>query len=646
MHSGIGEGANKQDEYFFCAGLTCFICVFVMASIERESVSRLQDVMTYDLFMKWKVPELKNYLKSHAINQSGFKPALAAKAFDVWRLGLGTATTVEEDENAIRKTQKDKLKLEGGLIQLPDPKKLLIGWTNGFQSVPEVQDIHVKEYMIEGGGNKGLKTGTSLVESGHIEEIRFHNISPNLKYCFIMARCTPQEKHTDEPYTVWVCVHKESGKIITAECECPAGMSEVCKHVGGLLWSIEAAVRKRENKTCTDIEQTWSKPSKKSIKLHKPDELGKISVKKVKPDMSLMENQKSAPLYDPRVSTDRYPLKLSSADIDQLSEITGHNCAPAIYKRKHNDVCQIESFKTKISCKEVEVVSTELPKSVEMLVDEVQCSNSLGIQEMGSQFMKLLMEVKETVLIPDLTIGQSSNKLWFAYRYGRVTASKMHRVMAQVNNDLKLKPKNEKRFLSPAENLVSDVLGYKKLFFSKATSWGTENESKAVKRYFKDTKGKHQDLKITETGVHICKDHPFIAASPDGVIYCSCCPSCLLEVKSPWKHRNNLISDLVADPTSCLHEIDGKVTLKRSHAYWTQVQCQMGVLDTHTCVFYVFTLKDSYCETISFDKNFWALLCKKASLFYKKMVVPEMFSHEIKDKIVVKKTLEELLDNI
>ena len=72
----------------------------------------------------------------------------------------------------------------------------------------------------------------------------------------------------------------------------------------------------------------------------------------------------------------------------------------------------------------------------------------------------------------------------------------------------------------------------------------------------------------------------------------------------------------------------------------------MGVLAAHTCDFYVFTLKDKFCETISFDKDYWASICIKVSLFYERKIVPEMFSHEIKDKIVIKETLEALLHKV
>ena len=59
--------------------------------------------------------------------------------------------------------------------------------------------------MVKGGEQKGLKTGTSLVESGHINEVRIHNISPDIKYCSIMAECTPKKKLLDEPYTLDLC---------------------------------------------------------------------------------------------------------------------------------------------------------------------------------------------------------------------------------------------------------------------------------------------------------------------------------------------------------------------------------------------------------------------------------------------------------
>ena len=73
--------------------------------------------MSYEVFVNWKVTELELCVKSHAINQSGNKSSLVKKVLNVWRLGLSIESrlTVEDDKAAILKTQKSKLKIEGGL---------------------------------------------------------------------------------------------------------------------------------------------------------------------------------------------------------------------------------------------------------------------------------------------------------------------------------------------------------------------------------------------------------------------------------------------------------------------------------------------------------------------------------------------------
>ena len=86
------------------------------------------------------------------------------------------------------------------------------------------------------------------MKSGHIKEICVNNIIPNISSCFIMKGCAPQEKLLDEPYTGWVWDHKQNREILATECQCPAGVSEVCKHVGGLLCSVEVAVCQKEEK--------------------------------------------------------------------------------------------------------------------------------------------------------------------------------------------------------------------------------------------------------------------------------------------------------------------------------------------------------------------------------------------------------------
>ena len=111
------------------------------------------------------------------------------------------------------------------------------------------------------------------------------------------------------------------------------------------------------------------------------------------------------------MTADRYPLEFSDSDIDQVTEITGSKCAFAIYKRKHIDV--LPHIFSHMSCKDVEVVPEELLKTVAILVNEIQQSTAIGIEEMCNQLMENLMEVKGIAAIQELTIGQPATKHWF-----------------------------------------------------------------------------------------------------------------------------------------------------------------------------------------------------------------------------------------
>ena len=52
--------------------------------------------------------------------------------------------------------------------------------------------MEVEAYMQP--STKALKQGKSLLNSGHVHNVKFHHISTDLKYCFIHCRCVPEEK--------------------------------------------------------------------------------------------------------------------------------------------------------------------------------------------------------------------------------------------------------------------------------------------------------------------------------------------------------------------------------------------------------------------------------------------------------------------
>ena len=67
------------------------------------------------------------------------------------------------------------------------------------------------------------KVEKSLLESGHLIGIKTHNIDINIRYCFVRGNCCPEQRISNTNHDVWVCLHKDSGKIINAGYTCVDG---------------------------------------------------------------------------------------------------------------------------------------------------------------------------------------------------------------------------------------------------------------------------------------------------------------------------------------------------------------------------------------------------------------------------------------
>jgi hypothetical protein len=76
--------------------------------------------------------------------------------------------------------------------------------------------------------------------------------------------------------------------------------------------------------------------------------------------------------------------------------------------------------------------------------------------------------------------------------------------------------------------------------------------------------------------------------------------------------------------------LKGKISLKKTHSFYYQIQGQMALTGRHWCDFFVWTLKGHYVERIPFDASFWKEMSSKLNLFYEHYVVPEFFTERIK----------------
>ena len=174
-----------------------------------------------------------------------------------------------------------------------------------------------------------------------------------------------------------------------------------------------------------------------------------------------------------------------------------------------------------------------------------------------------------------MTRAQSESCLWQRHREGRITVTVVHdiKTLKTDSSDVVLK-----RVMKYNERDLSKV---------EAINFGLYNERNAKKLYFSAMKSKHSDFQLRNWGLVIDGACPIFAASPDGVRYCSCHGTGLLEVKCSFKHKDFDVKEIVEiDPTFYL---DKKLKLKHSHRYYTQVQFQIYVcqvrLKVKLCLF-------------------------------------------------------------
>ena len=66
------------------------------------------------------------------------------------------------------------------------------------------------------------------------------------------------------------------------------------------------------------------------------------------------------------------------------------------------------------------------------------------------------------------------------------------------------------------------------------------------------------------------------------------------------------------------------MTLKRTHQYYYQVQCQLSVCEKEFCDFIVWTEVDFHAERINIDNEFCKTMLEKSELFFKHAILPEL----------------------
>ena len=130
------------------------------------------------------------------------------------------ATDYTEEKNEVKLNLQSKLVLENGLVSLPDPSKLRDGWFAAPHILPNTIYEQVNIYLKDTDAEKAFQGGKSLLLSGHLKTVMTHSISSNIHFCLVKSLYHPKAR--TNPYTVWICLHKDSGAVVNGVCTCVA----------------------------------------------------------------------------------------------------------------------------------------------------------------------------------------------------------------------------------------------------------------------------------------------------------------------------------------------------------------------------------------------------------------------------------------
>ncbi|XP_060577969.1 uncharacterized protein LOC132735083 [Ruditapes philippinarum] len=233
------------------------------------------------------------------------------------------------------------------------------------------------------------------------------------------------------------------------------------------------------------------------------------------------------------------------------------------------------------------------------------------LKELCDNFLKSQVKISDTDIlnIQNNTIDQSLSDTWRKERNIRLTSSNFGKVMARRSTNV-------------SSALVKNML-YSKFQGNIHTIRGLTQEQNTIIEY-KNQKG---NVEVSKTGLKICKSHPYLAASTDGIVQTKS-DTGLLEIKNLLQTNSYMIKQAIGKVQNfCLQQSNNKVQLKREHEYYFQIQGQLNIFEIEWCDFVIRRTNpyDLYIERIKRDKNLWTLkMVPKLKCFYMKFILPEL----------------------
>lgn len=216
--------------------------------------------------------------------------------------------------------------------------------------------------------------------------------------------------------------------------------------------------------------------------------------------------------------------------------------------------------------------------------------------------------------IEEKTRGQHDSHYWRELRTDYLTASNFGSVV-------------KRKLKTPCHNLVKNLLYRAKELNTPGIIYGRLNEKKAIEKYEMTT-----GVSVKRCGFFIDPDHPFLGASPDGLVG----ENGLIEIKCLPSIKGKLREN---KKRHCYSNTNDGISLKPMHNYYYQVQGQLNILKKDFCDFVIFTEDDFHIERIIRNDDLWSnVMLPKLTTFYMNCILPEILDGRIPRGLKVRET--------
>ena len=322
----------------------------------------------------------------------------------------------------------------------------------------------------------------------------------------------------EKPLLPWV-ICEVNGKILASHCNCMAGMGESCSHIASLLWAIEAGTRLRDSLTVTQKKAYWVLPP--GIKDVPYAPISDITFQG-KGAMLSAWKALSAPSPSPGCSLspeDSSPSQPSTKKVIKPptpEELDGFFLSLSQTKSKPAILSLIRGHSSRYI---PNALQSNFPEPLSLLFKSDLLNANYSELLEASAGVHIQVTPDQCLGVEENTRGQSKSSLWFQMRAGRVTASRLKSVCCT----------------DPAQPSLSLIISIchpeMSRFKTAATVYGCEHEAQARNRYSAMFSPSHDSFEVKTCGLFLSASHPFIAASPDGIVKCLCCGEGVCEIK-------------------------------------------------------------------------------------------------------------------